>query len=66
MCTDKTIQGTYLKSPLLAGMLKDKIYPTKKRNAISQVTGQFLLYRCKGMPVTVVLHIFCSQVSKMC
>ena len=51
------------------------ILNNKKRNTplktaplsgISQVTGQFGLYRCKGMSVTAALHIFCSQVSKMC
>ena len=47
--------------------------PDKIRNATcrtdqlsgrSQVMGQFLLYRCKGMSGTAALHIVCNQASK--
>ena len=49
--------------------------PDKKRNAPlrtgqfsgkSQVIGQFSLYQCKGMSVTVASYVFCNQASKLC
>ena len=39
---------------------------TAQLSGRSQVIGQFRLYRCKGMPGTVALHVFCNLVSKMC